>query len=58
MCPEFDAFTGECLRTTYLLGTNWMNNVDGMCQPAKQPLVNVFRETDLRPSNETVVSNV
>jgi hypothetical protein len=58
MCPEFDAFPGKCLRTTYLPGTNWMNKVDGTCQPVEQPLVNVCRETDLRPSNETVVSNV
>ena len=58
MCPEFDKCTGVCLRTIYLPGTNWMNKVDGMCQPVEQPLDNVCRETDLRPSHETLVSNV
>ncbi|KAG0581666.1 hypothetical protein KC19_4G270200 [Ceratodon purpureus] len=44
--------------TIYLPGTNWMNKVDGMCQPVEQPLDNVCRETDLRPSHETLLAFV
>lgn len=51
-------FTGTCSRTTYLAGTSWMNKVDGVCQPVEQPLDNVCHDIDLRPSNETLVSNI
>jgi len=50
--------TVTCPRTTYLPGTAWMNKVDGVCQPVEQPLDTVCLDLDLRPSNETLVSNM